>query len=43
MSFAATIRKDQKAWLDGHPSINVSGLLQEAIDQKIEAEKAQKE
>lgn len=29
---AVTIRADQKEWLADHPSINVSGLLQEAID-----------
>ena len=27
-----TIRDDQKEYLKEHPSINVSGLLQEAID-----------
>ena len=30
---SATIRKDQKEWLDKHPEINVSGLLQKAIDE----------
>lgn len=28
-----SIRKDQKDWLDTHPEINVSGLLQKAIDE----------
>ena len=27
-----TVRKDQKAWLEEHPEINVSGLLRKAID-----------
>lgn len=31
-----TIRKDQKAWLEAHPSISVSGLLQEALDQRMQ-------
>ena len=26
------IRPDQKAWLKDHPAVNVSGLLQQAID-----------
>jgi len=30
---AVTIRKDQKEWVDKHPEINVSGLLQKAIDE----------
>ncbi len=30
-----TIRADQKKWLDEHPSINVSGVLQEKIDELI--------
>ena len=28
-----SIRKDQKEWLDKHSEINVSGLLQKAIDE----------
>ena len=31
-TISVTIRPDQKAWLDEHPAINVSGLLQQAID-----------
>ncbi|MCD6370336.1 MAG: hypothetical protein J7L63_02420 [Thermoplasmata archaeon] len=30
---SVSIRKDQKEWLDKHPEINVSGLLQKAIDE----------
>ena len=28
-----SIRKEQKEWLDKHPEINVSGLLQKAIEE----------
>ncbi len=34
----ATIRHDQKTWLDKHPSINVSGLIREAIDKRMVAQ-----
>jgi len=30
-----TIRNDQKELLNKHPSINVSGLLQESVDKLI--------
>lgn len=32
LTISVTIRPDQKAWLKDHPAVNVSGLLQEAID-----------
>ena len=31
-TISVTIRPDQKAWLKDHPAVNVSGLLQQAID-----------
>jgi hypothetical protein len=31
-----TIRKDQKTWVDKHPSINLSGLLQEMLQEMID-------
>lgn len=34
-TISATIRPDQHAWLMRHPEINVSGLLQQAIDREI--------
>ena len=33
---SVTIRKDQKKLLDRHPEVNVSGLLQKAIDSELE-------
>jgi hypothetical protein len=33
-----TIRKDQREWADNHPSVNLSGLLQEALDKKMSEE-----
>ena len=35
VGISVTIRRDQKEWLESHPSINVSGLLQEALDGAI--------
>lgn len=35
---AVTIREDRWKWLKGHPSINASGLLGEAIDRLMEGE-----
>ena len=31
-----TIREDQDEWLEGKPSINLSGLVQEVIDREME-------
>jgi hypothetical protein len=28
-----TMREDQKAWLNNHPEINLSGLVQKSIDE----------
>lgn len=39
IKIAVSIRRDQKQWLDNHPSINRSGLLQEAIDTIMRKEK----
>jgi hypothetical protein len=35
---SVTVREDRWKWLKGHPSINASGLLGEAIDALMEAE-----
>jgi hypothetical protein len=32
-TITATIREDQAEWLHDHPSVNVSGALQEKIDE----------
>lgn len=39
-TISLTIRPDQKAWIEKHPEINVSGLLQSAIDHEIKRWKA---
>ena len=36
-TISVTIRPDQKAWLKDHPAVNVSGLLQQAIDEIMKA------
>jgi len=33
------IREDQEKWLRSRPSVNLSGLVREAIDAEIEKEK----
>jgi hypothetical protein len=33
------MREDQKAWLNKHPEINLSGLVQKAIDELMRREK----
>lgn len=37
LTISVTIRPDQKAWLAEHPAVNVSGLLQQAIDVIMQA------
>jgi hypothetical protein len=38
-----TVRREQRVWLNSHPSINISGLLQEAIDERALMEFIRKE
>lgn len=33
-----SLTKEQMEWVHKHPSLNLSGLLQEAIDEEIEQE-----
>lgn len=35
-TISVTIRPDQASWLAVHPEINVSGLLQKAIDREMD-------
>jgi len=35
-TLSVTIRPDQKAWIEKHHEINVSGLLQKAIDKEMQ-------
>ena len=32
-----TIRADQREWLNRHPEINISGLLQNAVDAEMKS------
>ena len=41
-TISVTIRPDQKAWLKDHP-INVSGLLQQALDIYMKRDEAWRE
>ena len=42
-TISVTIRPDQKAWLTDHPAVNVSGLLQQAIDIYMKRDEAWRE
>ena len=35
VKMSVTVRKDQKEWLEEHPSLNASGMLREKIDEEM--------